>query len=113
MNFMYINNVGRGSKNVCACRHETRERKGRKTVTHFEAVKMRFAADVMSLIDASVFISAKASHVRLHKRMRPPRHVDNRMSEWIVMPETQPLCELLSDCLSSLFRRFHLLKASY
>jgi hypothetical protein len=57
------------------------ELKNTKDVTHFEAVNMRFEAHVMSLIDASVFISAKASHVRLHKRMIPPRHVDNKMSE--------------------------------
>jgi hypothetical protein len=50
-------------------------------MTHFEAVKIRFDADVMSLIDASVFISARASHVRLQRRIRPPRHDESRMSE--------------------------------
>lgn len=81
--------------------------------TNFEAVKIRFDAHVMSLIDASVFISAKASHVKLHNLIKPPRQHDNKMSEYIVIPETQPLCELLRDCFSSLFLRSHLLVGKF
>jgi len=60
-------------------------------ITHFDAVKILFDAHVMSLIDASVFISARASHVKLHNLIKPPRHVDKSMSEYIVIPDTQPL----------------------
>lgn len=62
-----------------------------QNITHFDAVKILFDAHVMSLIDASVFISARASHVKLHNLIKPPRHVDKSMSEYIVIPDTQPL----------------------
>lgn len=77
-----------------------------KATTYFEAVKMRLSTQVMSFIDASVFISASASHVlTFHKRISPPRHADKRISEYIAIPATQPLCALFIDCLSSPLRK--------
>lgn len=50
--------------------------------TYFEAVKILLSTHVISLIEASVFISARASHVlTFHRRIRPPRHPEMRISE--------------------------------
>lgn len=50
--------------------------------TYFDAVKIRLSTHVMSLIDASVFISAKASNVfTFHNLISPPRQTDSRISE--------------------------------
>lgn len=50
--------------------------------TYFEAVKILLSTHAISLIEASVFISAKASQVfTFHSLMSPPRQPDSKMSE--------------------------------
>lgn len=50
--------------------------------TYFDAVKIRLSTHVISLIEASVFISAKASNVfTFHNRISPPRQAESRISE--------------------------------
>lgn len=67
--------------------------------TYLAAVNTNCPLQTMSLIGESVFISAIASHVlTFHKRMMPPRQLDNNTSSEMVIPDTQPLCALFKDC---------------
>lgn len=67
--------------------------------TYLAAVNTSGPLQTISLMAESVFISEILSQVfTFHKRMMPPRQLDNRMSSDMAIPDTQPLCALFKDC---------------
>lgn len=75
------------------------QRLKKKFVTYLDAVNTLWPEVTISLIDESVFISAKLSHVlTFHRRIIPPRQLESKTSPDIAIPDTHPLCALLSDC---------------